>query len=559
MKKISVLALSLLMFSSIVFAGGIVTNTNQSADFIRSLNRNASTDIDAAYFNPAGLTAMDNGLHLYFSSQTVTQDREITSDLATLHNSMFKGSTFAPVFPNFYLAYKTGDIVLSAGFVPIGGGGSANFEDGLPSFEVPVSLIPMSLSAAGIPTTDYSLDVAFEGSSVYMGGQAALSWKMSDKLSLAAGVRYFQAKNTYKGHLKDIQINPNKPEYGFSGSLTSASGVFTTLAGITAGAAAQYAAGATTVTGYAAQAQGGADALQPFIDGGAGSVSFANLLAAGQVTQAQIDAIAAGVVAFGGSFDAATSTPATTQAFYQSMANYFTGYAVVLSDSSTYYTAVSAANLEHAAATEDLEVDVEQTAASFSPLFGLYYTPFKGLGIGLRYEGKAAMQLENKTKSGASLYPDGALTNADMPAMLGLGISYKVMKSLRLEVDYNVYYYDGVHWAGDKQNYVDNGTEFGVGADFALSNSILLSAGFLSSVSGATADYQTDMSHSLNSTTMGFGGRYSLSPKMAVSLGVSNTSYEKFTKTVQYATGVSGEETYFKTTLDIALGLAYSF
>ena len=39
-----------------LIAGGLVTNTNQSAMFTRLQNRNASTSIDAVYFNPAGLT-----------------------------------------------------------------------------------------------------------------------------------------------------------------------------------------------------------------------------------------------------------------------------------------------------------------------------------------------------------------------------------------------------------------------------------------------------------------------------------------------------------------------
>ena len=44
------LALGLFICSSIV-SGQIVTNTNQSAQYMRMLTRNASTDIDAVYYN----------------------------------------------------------------------------------------------------------------------------------------------------------------------------------------------------------------------------------------------------------------------------------------------------------------------------------------------------------------------------------------------------------------------------------------------------------------------------------------------------------------------------
>jgi long-chain fatty acid transport protein len=54
MKK-SILFAAFLMLAPLVYAGGLLTNTNQSAQFIRMMSRNASLDIDAVYFNPAGL------------------------------------------------------------------------------------------------------------------------------------------------------------------------------------------------------------------------------------------------------------------------------------------------------------------------------------------------------------------------------------------------------------------------------------------------------------------------------------------------------------------------
>lgn len=41
-----------------VFAGGLVTNTNQSSLYTRLQSRNASTLIDAVYYNPAGVTRL---------------------------------------------------------------------------------------------------------------------------------------------------------------------------------------------------------------------------------------------------------------------------------------------------------------------------------------------------------------------------------------------------------------------------------------------------------------------------------------------------------------------
>ncbi len=70
MKKITISLISLLLVTNLAFAGGLVTNTNQSTAWSRMLVRDASTSIDAVYFNPAGLTKLDDGLYISFSSQS---------------------------------------------------------------------------------------------------------------------------------------------------------------------------------------------------------------------------------------------------------------------------------------------------------------------------------------------------------------------------------------------------------------------------------------------------------------------------------------------------------
>ncbi|NQV30273.1 MAG: aromatic hydrocarbon degradation protein, partial [Candidatus Marinimicrobia bacterium] len=442
--------LPILLIMSIAFGGGMVENTNQSAEQIRMMARGASTDLDAVFFNPAGLTKLDNGMHLYLSSQTITQTRTITSDVASLNSNTFEGTTFAPVFPNFYFAYKMDKLVLSAGFVPIGGGGSAIFDKGLPSFEAPASVIPSSLSAAGIPTTAYSTDVEFNGSSTYLGGTASASYAINDMISVSVGAHFFSASNTYEGHLKDIMINPNYPAAGADGTMRSATAFFTTMA--------------TLLTGGAAQATGGAAALAPLIAGGAGDVSFANLVLGGSLPQANVDAIAAGFTALGvPGFNAATWTPNIASGAYTAAA--------------AGYTANAAAMTANATATQDIEVDAKQTGTGFAPVLGLNISLMDKLNIGIRYEGKAALELTNETTvDGSGLFTDGDVTNADMPAMLGIGLSYRVIPALNIALDYNLYMNTGVDWDGKEVN-VEDGNEIAVGVEFALSNSLLLSGG----------------------------------------------------------------------------------
>ena len=517
--------LPLLLMISMAFGGGMVENTNQSADFVRMMARNASTDLDAVFFNPAGLTKLDNGMHLYLSSQTITQTRTITSDVASLNNDTFEGTTFAPVFPNFYFAYKMDKLVVAAGFVPIGGGGSAEFADGLPLFEAPASALVPMMAAAGV--TGYNLDVEFNGSSTYLGGQASVSYAINDMISLSAGVRYFSASNSYVGHLKDIKVE------------TAAGDMIP--GDVMRGIAAQYTAGATSATGAAAS-------LQPFVDGGAGDVSFANLLLAGQIDQATIDAISGGLTASGvPGFDANTWTPNITQGAYTTAAATMTGLAA----------GYTAQGLGLDVATADIEVDAVQTGSGFAPIVGLNISLMDKLNIGLRYEMLAPLVLTNETEvDGSGLFPDAAETNADMPAMMGVGLSYLVMPSLNIAFDYNMYFNEDANWDGG-EDFVENGSELAVGAEFALSESLLLSGGYLMATSGAMDAYQSGLSYSLNSNTFGLGAKYALNDQMAISLGFSNTSYEEGQNTAVDA-GL-GNETYMKTATVIAFGLQKSF
>lgn len=211
--------------------GTIVTNTNQSVQYMRLLNRNASTDIDAVYYNPAGVVFLENGFHLALHNQTVFQEKTVKDSFPFLNNPTYIGDVKVPVFPTFFAVYKMDKFALSFGFGPNSGGGSADFATGLPSFEIPISLLPALVSGFGIPTTKYSADIAFEGMSVFYGFQVNAAYALNDMFSVAAGVRYIKAINEYTGELKDIQINPQHPLINPGGNLMSAAQFFT-LAGL---------------------------------------------------------------------------------------------------------------------------------------------------------------------------------------------------------------------------------------------------------------------------------------------------------------------------------------
>ena len=78
MKKFNFL-LYVLIFSltgaSILWAGGADNKTNWSAEYIRTLNRNAATDsADIVMYNPAGVMEMADGLYANISGQYLFKD-----------------------------------------------------------------------------------------------------------------------------------------------------------------------------------------------------------------------------------------------------------------------------------------------------------------------------------------------------------------------------------------------------------------------------------------------------------------------------------------------------
>jgi long-chain fatty acid transport protein len=228
MKKSILLALVVLLAVPMAFSS-IITNTNQSIGFYRMLARFASLETDAVYYNPAGLTKLADGFHLALNNQTIRQDKTIINGFTYLNTDKYVGEVRIPFFPTFYAVYKKGSLAVSFGFNPIGGGGSADFAGSLPSFETTYSTLPLVLSGYGIPTTDYSAEAAFNGSSIYYGLQFNVSYAINDMFSVAAGLRYVMASNSYEGSLLNLQLNPYLPALGWTGSPQSATQVFTAL------------------------------------------------------------------------------------------------------------------------------------------------------------------------------------------------------------------------------------------------------------------------------------------------------------------------------------------
>jgi len=555
MKKIFSLILSICLFAQIGFAGGIVTNTNQSAAWVRSMVRDASLSIDAVYFNPAGVARMADGFYIEVSNQTITQTKTITNGYPLLNGDTFIGNVSAPIFPTAYAVYKKGNFAVHGGFGVVGGGGSAEYKTGLPSFEIPVSDIPASLNASGIPTDKYAANIYFSGTSSYMGIQLGASYKINEFIAVGLGVRYIMAKNTYQGHIRDIMINPNYPAAGFNGAMVSAPQFFTTMQG--------------AATSVATSATNAASGMQPLILGGAGTLTFAqaqglNAISATQralmegglrqlgMTQAQIDAL----------------TIAQAQGAY-------TGYA-------SYYSANAATMGVYAAKTADVEVDASQQGNAITPIVSVDLSMLDGkLGIALKYENKTPLELKNATTiDGSGMFPDGELVPAEMPSLFSIGVRYQISDKFRTQIGAH-YYLDRAAKYGKidaaTKDFVTNGAivtrtdgtsgayldgnsyELGIALEYDVAKFISLSCGYLNTASAPSSAYQSDLSYSLKTSSVGVGAVLHVVNRLDVNLGVSHTFYTDGSKTITYPGVGPITESYKNNTTVIAVGLGYRF
>lgn len=495
MRRISFITLGLFI-SGLLFAGGIMTNTNQSAMYTRMLVRDATLGIDAVYYNPAGLTLLPNdGLHISLNNQFLLQDRLISSDFFLFNSAPdateFKGTVTAPFFPGFYAAYKTGNWAFSLGFNPVGGGGGAEYKNGLPSFEMLVSSVVPTLSSTlapvdalveSITTTDpmyrnvgpYDYNVYFEGSSVYLGYQFNASYVINDLISIALGGRYVMAKNTYQGYLRDIVI----------------------------GTPDMHGQGMTTAGNYMRFV---ADEVEPI------SAPLADQLRMGGLL-----------------FDAETA---------------------------------------------DRDVDVVEKGTGFTPIVGVNLNFSEKLNIALKYEHQTKVELETEVidNKDGGLFEDGAKSRSDMPGLIVMGATYKPTDNLMLSgglhlfldkmADYGITDID--ESTGDEiilknADILNNTLEIGFGIEYGITGKLNVSLGYLRVNSGATEEYNSDLSYTQNSNTFGGGFEYKFSPMLDLNLGVSYTMYEDFTKTTDMGSLPLHTEIFKKDALIFAIGLSFN-
>ena len=180
-----------------VYAGGLMTNTNYHIAFDRMFARGATTEIDAAFSNPAGLAWGYEGFQLSLNFQKPWQNRDIHTNipgyLGAGFDKTYNGKASAPIVPALFATYKKGNWAFSSMIGIVGSGGFVEYDEGIPMFEVPIRAM---LASKGVMPTDYAYIANMKGKQYIYGGQLNITRKINDNFSAAFGIR----ANYYDGY-----------------------------------------------------------------------------------------------------------------------------------------------------------------------------------------------------------------------------------------------------------------------------------------------------------------------------------------------------------------------
>jgi long-chain fatty acid transport protein len=193
--------------TSALQAGGIINKQNLSAEYIRTLNRNAATDMaDAAAFNPAGTAMMQDGLYvkadvIYFDKLYTNSNVSIAA-LGPAGNFGTLESDEPSIIPGFFALYKQDRW---SGFFAVtvpGGGGKVNFEDGNARTAVLGASFAAPIPALGFPGFGLPVSQELEADSFYVGYSLGGAYKLTNWLSIGGGVRYVDAYQEFEGNVQ---------------------------------------------------------------------------------------------------------------------------------------------------------------------------------------------------------------------------------------------------------------------------------------------------------------------------------------------------------------------
>lgn len=452
-------------------AGGILTNTNQSIDFLRNPARDAAIGLDGVYSNPAGVAFLPEGFHLGFNWQYAHQTRTITSTNPVLalgkknggsDSKIFEGVADAPFLPSLQAAWNKNNWSLQFNFSLPGGGGACEYADGLGSFESTVGAIANQLKPLG--ASGYDMDGYMQGRQYYFGFQLGSAYKVNENLAVYGGLRVLYGTATYKAKISNIMVN--------------------------------------TAGGY---------------------VDFGSFL---QGAETKVDASLTQVVAGMAQYEAAQATAAPQYAALVAQKAQLEGTKASLGALQKYSQGVNLLCNQWSVGVAPI-VGVDYKMGKFN--FAAKYE-FK-TEIHMKNESTVNQASEI---AAVNKFRDGEEIREDQPAQLALGVMWSPMDEVRLNAGWHHYFDKSTTWYNNSQDLLDHDTnEYLLGAEWDVNDRVMISLGGQLTRYGLTDAYMNDMSFVVNSYSIGFGTSYRATDNVTLKAGYFQTNYTNYDRVSQ--------------------------
>ena len=482
MKVQAILVGMMLAATTTATAGGILTNTNQSIDFLRNPARDAAIGLDGVYSNPAGVAFLSEGFHFGFNWQYAHQTRTIESTspffaLGKKNNGAttktFEGVADAPCIPSIQAAYNTGNWSWQFNFSVPGGGGKCEFADGLGSFESVVGNIANQLKPLG--AQGYDMDGYMQGRQYYFGFQLGTAYKVMDNLSVYGGLRLLWGTATYRARISNIMVNTAGGYVDFSSFLQT---------------------GTATVDGGLSQVNAGIAQLEAVPDATL-LPQYAELVA----KKAQLE---------------------STRQSLNALQKYSEGVNLLCNQSSVGIAPV---------------IGADYKAGRFN--FAAKYE-FK---TQIRMKNESTV-FEASEIAAVNKFRDSEEVNEDAPAQLALGAQWAPVDQVRVNVGWHHFFDKDAEWYNNAQDLLDHDSnEYLAGVEWDINDRLTISGGMQLTRYGLSDQYMNDMSFVVNSYSLGLGFNYKANDKLVLKAGYFQTNYDHYKRENYPAEGFSDDFT----------------
>lgn len=210
--------------------------------------------------------------------------------------------------------------------------------------------------------------------------------------------------------------------------------------------------------------------------------------------------------------------------------------------------------------------EYEKTADGWGGIFGLNITPDKDLNIGIRYETRTKLDFAHEVTSdtGAGLLAgqtvpitDGKKIRRDLPALLGLGLGYRMTPRIKLDMSLTHYFNENADWNGT-ENLVNDGFDIGAALEYAFSDKLKSSVGYYYTKKGIEPKDMLKESPELDGHIIGGGLGYEYIPGLEFNLGLGK-AFLKSESYIDTSSGSAMNIEYTKNIIFMAFGVQYKF